>query len=601
MNERHVLTAIALLLGACGGGREAALEMSLPRAQASFSIVEADMAQVHAALAGELPLPDGSRLDCLGLTERYIDRILAYNDHPQPSGGAPIRGVLHINPHALEIAAELDQAYARDGGTGDRFLHCMPVLLKDNYDTYDHPSTSGSYAMLGHTAGVDAHSVAGLRAAGAVILGKANQDEFAFFTTGFSARAIQVMNPYNTSQSPAGSSSGTGASIASSFAIGGTGSDTCQSIRHPSSVNGLVGIRPSLGVISQHGIFPLSHARDTGGPMTRTVRDAALMLSAMASFDARDAKTFAYPAQARPASYLEYLDRQKYGVAGRHIGIARQIGSLGSPAGSGAQGQLIEAAVAQMEAMGAIIHDVYLPEFSNRGASTRHYDINEYFVTFEAEGGTSPRHCVSSALASETHGRQACLGIDGIVESARVGPRTAGLMAQVATTNPDQGPSQSELAAIVAEREYVTGIMDALVDADGQPVLDAFGEPVRLDAIILSPGPSGGRTCDFGSTTQMASVVVPVGFDESVGVPRGMEIFVRQFDEGTALAIAYDYEQATGHRAPPQIEPSPLAGNETMAQFNARQQRALMTATSAAPEDLPLETYLQVLQDLAGP
>ncbi len=589
-------------LTACDGGRVAAetATVTAPRAEAVFDIVEADLAGVHAALAGDAVLADGSKLSCVSLVQMYMDRIFAYNDTPQPSGGLPIRGVLAINPHALDIAAELDAAYERDGGVGERYLHCMPVLLKDNYDTYDHPSTSGSYAMLGHQAGVDAHSVAGLRAAGAVILGKANQDEFAFFTTGFSARAIQVSNPYNTSESPAGSSSGTGASLAASFAIGGTGSDTCQSIRHPSSVNGLVGIRPSLGVISQHGIFPLSHARDTGGPMTRTVRDAALMLTAMAGADPRDPKTEAFPATARPASYLTYLDRERYGVKGRNIGIVRQLGSNTSPAGSGAQGELIAAAASKLEEMGATLYDVYLPDFTSRGAGSSHFDMNDYFKVFEAEGGASARHCVSSLNATATNGREGCLGIDGVLESARVGPRTAGLFALVATGDPDAEPTSEQLEAIVGEREYVTGVMDALVDADGLPVRDASGNPVRLDALILSPGPTGGRTCDFGSTTQMGSIVVPVGFDEDVGVPRGMEIFVRQFDEGTGLGIAYDYEQATHHRAPPDIVASPLTAEDNLAAFNARQQQALMTATSAAPEDLPLEVYQQALAELLG-
>ena len=325
------------------------------------------------------------------------------------------------------------------------------------------------------------------------------------------------------------------------------------------------------------------------------------MLTAMAGVDPRDAKTLEYPQSARPASYLEFLDREIHGVAGRHIGIARQIGSMDQPAGSGAQGELIQAAADKLAEMGAQIHDVYLPDFENRGAGTRHFDINDYFRVFEAEGGHSARRCVSSSLATETNDRSGCLAADGIVESARVGPRTAGLMALVATSDPDQAPTEAELQAIVDQRDYVTGMMDALVDAQGEPVIGSDGRQVRLDAIILSPGPTGGRTCDFGSTTQMGSVVVPVGFDNSVGVPRGMEIFVRRFDEGTALGIAYDYEQATGHRAAPAIEPTPLASQTNIADFNARQQQALMTATSAAPEDVPLEVYLQALQDLAGP
>ena len=607
MRHPAALLCVAILFTACGGG--SAPESGEAAPSGSFDIVEAAVDDVHAALAGALPLLDGSRLSCVTLAEMYRARIFAHNNNPQPNGGLPIRGVLSLNPAAIAQAEALDAAYARDGGIGDRPLHCMPVLLKDNYDTHDHPSTSGSYAMLGHQAGIDAESVRGLRDAGALILGKANQDEFAYFTTGFSARAIQVTNPYNTLESPAGSSSGTGASIAASFAIGGTGSDTCQSIRHPSSVNGLVGIRPSLGVVSQHGIFPLSHARDTGGPMTRTVRDAALMLTAMASVDERDFRTLEFPAAERPDSYTRFLDRQTHGVAGRNIGVLRQLGDNESPYGTGEQGALIAAAVERLEAMGANIYDIHLPEFSSRGAGNQNFDANDYFNVFESDGGQSPRRCLTSLNSGTANDRGDCFGMQGILETGRVGPRSVALLAVNATGDPDAAGTQEALDAMAAERAYVTGIMDALVDADGEPVRDENGEQVRLDAFVLSPGPTGGRTCDLGSTTHMGSIVVPVGFDASAagpmdregrGVPRGMEIFVRRFDEGTGIGIAYDYEQATQHRAPPMIAPGPLSGSETIASFNARLQQALMVAASAAPEDIPVETLLEAIATLFG-
>nr|MBV6630433.1 hypothetical protein [Oceanococcus sp. HetDA_MAG_MS8] len=597
----EAILGLLMLLGACGGGPTESERASEHSPEKHFELVEATLADVHAALAGEQLLADGSTLSCEKLAQMYIDRILAYNDHPQPNGGRPIRGALYINPQVINQAIQLDQLYAQDSGPGSRSLHCMPVLLKDNYDTVDHPSTSGSYAMLGHQAGVDAHSVAGLRQAGALILGKANQDEFAFFTTGFSARAIQVSNPYNTAESPAGSSSGTGAAIAANFALGGTGSDTCQSIRHPSSVNGLVGIRPSVGVISQHGIFPLSHARDTGGPMTRTVRDAALMLEAMASVDPRDPKTLEFPADQRPSSYGQFLDREKHGVAGRNIGVLRQLGNNTSPAGTGAQAELMAAAIDDLKALGANIFDIYLPNFQSRGAGSAHFDMNDYFNVFESEGGTSARRCVSSSRATSSNDRADCRLDQGIVESLRVGPRSAALMLSTGLGDPDRDQSADELQAIADERAKVTSIMDNLVDEQGEAVLDERGQRVRLDAFILSPGPSGGRTCDLGSTTQMGSIVVPIGVDPSVGVPRGMEIFVRRFDEATAIGIAYDYEQATLHRFPPDIVPSPLTAFPTLQAFNAAQQQALMTATSVAPEDVDLETYLEALIELLGP
>lgn len=563
-----------------------------------FELVEADLADVHAAFAGKKLLADGSKLSCVKLTQMYMDRIFAYNDAPQ-SGGLPIRGVLALNAHAPEQAAALDALYAKEG-IGKRYLHCMPVLLKDNYDTFDHPSTSGSYSMLGHQAGVDAESVRGLRAAGALILGKANQDEFAYFTTGYSGRAVQVSNAYNTRESSAGSSSGTGASLASNFALGGTGSDTCQSIRHPSSVEALVGIRPSLGVVSQHGIFPLSHARDTGGPMTRSVRDTALMLTAMASVDARDFRTLEFPAAQRPTSYETYLDRAKYGVKGRNIGLLRSLGTNTTPYGADAQGTLIVAAAAKLKAMGANVYDIYLPDFVSRGAGNTNYDANEYFSVFEKEGGHSARRCLSSANAGTANGRSACVAMDGILETGRVDARTAGLVALSATSDPDAPGTAAQLKAMDEMQTYVTAQMDKLVDANKKPVLDAAGQQVRLDAFLLSPGPTGGRTCDLGSTTHMGSIVVPVGFDDSVGVPRGMEIFVRRFDEGTGLGIAYDYEQATHHRKPPVISPSPATQVATLQDFNARQQALLMALTTPAPEDLDVGAYVQALQDLLG-
>jgi len=571
-----------------------------------FKLVEATMADVHAALAGELVTENGDALSCVDITQQYIDRILAYNDNPQPNGGLPIFGVLAIMPNAIAQAQALDDLYASDGGIGDRYLHCMPVLLKDNYDTFDYPSTQGSYSMLGHQAGVDANSVQGLREAGALILGKANQDEFAFFTTGFSARAIQVSNPYNTSESPAGSSSGTGASLAANFALGGTGSDTCQSIRHPSSVGGLVGIRPSLGVVSQHGIFPLAHSRDTGGPMTRSVTDSALMLTAMGKYDPRDPKAAAFPAEDRPSTYAQYLDRDLHGLAGRNIGIVRDLGGNEDAAGTGAQGELIAAAVAKMEELGAAVYNIYLPDYASLSAGSSHYDMNEYFAMFESEGGTSARRCVSSTAIlidgeESAHDRDdQCYGLEGIVESARVGPRTAGLFALTAVSDPNQAASAAQLQAIVDMRNYVTGEMDVIKDINGDPVVGPDGGPVSVDALIFSPGPSGGRTCDFGSTTQMGSIVVPVGFDESVGVPRGMEIFVRQFDEGTGIGIAYDYEQATKHRQPPNIVPAITSEISTISEFNARVHAAIAAYAEQPPEDLSPEAYQAALNELLG-
>lgn len=549
-----------------------------------FELVEATVADIHAGFRGEQTLADGSPLTCVALYQMYVDRIAAINDYPQ-AGGLPVRGVSAINPKALEEAAALDALYAVEG-IGKRPLHCVPMLLKDNYDTFDHPSTSGSYSMLGHQAGIDAHAVAGLRRAGALILGKAHQDEFAFTTMGTSGRGIRTSNPYDTTQDPGGSSSGTGASIASNFAAIGTGTDTCMSIRYPSSVNGLVGIRPSVGLVSQHGVFPLTHARDAPGPMGRTVHDVVLALSAMASADPRDPKTLQYSNATypqRPTDYTVFLDRAKYGLKGKKLGFVTQFGSVDS-AGDGEHLALLRTAMDDMRALGAEVYDVQLPDFVSASASAMHHEWNEYFRDFEAENGRpAPRRCLSSL----NPGSNTCVGTDGIVETLLVAPPAAVTVAAAIASDPDVGPSEAALQQHIDTRDYVQAFMDAY------PVGE--GKTVRLDALLIRPG-SSPRTCDFGSTTQIPSVVVPAGFTAD-GVPKGIEILARKWDEPTAIGIAYDYEQATHHRKPPVLAANPLADTLVVAEFNRLQTEVIAAALNQNPQSIPLEAYAAIIRE----
>jgi amidase len=550
----------------------------------SFELVEATVADIHAAFAGEQLLADGGVLSCVKLVQLYTDRIAAINDWPQ-AGGFPVRGVLGINSKALEQAAALDALYALEG-IGDRPLHCVPMLLKDNYDTFDHPSSSGSLSMLGHQAAIDAHSVAGLRAAGALILGKAHQDEFAFTVSGTSGRGIRTSNPYDTRQDPGGSSSGSGASIAANFAAIGTGTDTCMSIRYPASVNGLVGIRGSVGLVSQHGVFPLTHSRDAPGPMARTVRDATLALSAMAGADERDFRTLEYTHPVyteRPTDYTVFLDRQSNGLAGRRIGFVTGFASVNA-VGDGEHAELMQRAMEEMRALGAEIIEVSFPDFVSASASAMHFEWNEYFRLFEAEAGKpAPRRCLT-ALNS---GQNSCGLFDGILDTGLVAPIASVAVASAALTDPDQPPSEQSLARHGQTRDYVEALMDAW------PLEN--GESVRLDALLLRPGASP-RTCDFGSTTQMPSIVVPIGLS-SDGVPKGIEIMARRWDEPTAIGIAYDYEQATHYRSPPQLAANPLAGSLVFETFNDLQVQVLQEALNQDPFSLPVEEYLRLLGD----
>lgn len=556
---------------------------------AAFELEEATVASIHGAFA------NGS-LTCESLYEAYVARIARY-DLVVADGTPPINAVISINTAARLQAQALDIAYANNGLTGP--LHCVPFLLKDNYDTFDAPSTNASLAMLGAQAADDAFSVKGLRDAGALILGKAAQDEFAYFTLGWNGRKVQVGNPYDTTYTPGGSSSGTGASIAANFAAIGTGTDTCQSIRKPSSYNSLVGIRASLGLVSQDGITPLSHSRDVGGPMARTVEDAVIALGAMAGEDAADFRTSLYlnprpdpildedgeetgafedPAQ-RPAGYTQYLDPE--GLTGKTIGVLTTYG--GSNALSGATDEelaLFEAAVAKMESLGAtIVREVELEEFSAMSFGSFQQELNEYL----ADLSYTPRQDLAGVLAS-----------------GRVDPRTAGLMA-LALPNGDI--PDDEYAERLAEKHAINAYVESEMDRLG------------LDALVL---PEAGN-CGFGSTTEMPSIMVPMGFitdsaayglmqcgsDCNKPIPRGIEIMARKWDEPTAIEIAYAYEQATQHRVPP-VMPTPEESDLLPTDpelFNAGKQafyEKMLEAQLQDPDCLPFGAYAEIAANAFG-
>jgi len=273
-------------------GLAAMLTISVSPASAQrgpFHFQEATIAGIHAALAA-------GQLTCTQLTRLYLDRIAAYNMQ-----GPALRAIITVNPKAMEIAGEMDRSYrASPARVGP--LHCIPIILKDNFNTLDLPTTGGNVSMKASVPPADAFTVARIRKAGALILAKANLQEFARGGMSISSLGGQVRNPYDLSRTPGGSSGGTGAAIAANFAVLGTGSDTGQSIRSPASANNLVGIRPTRGLVSRAGVIPNSLTQDEVGPITRTVTDAALLLDVMAGYDAADPIT-AFGTGRIPRSY----------------------------------------------------------------------------------------------------------------------------------------------------------------------------------------------------------------------------------------------------------------------------------------------------------
>ncbi|HJP60335.1 MAG TPA: amidase family protein, partial [Gemmatimonadaceae bacterium] len=259
------------------------------------------------------------RMTSRSITQLYLNRIAAL-DRKGPS----LHHVIEVNPDALSIAASLDSE--RKAGRVRGPLHGIPVLLKDNVDTADRmTTTAGSLALAGSIPLQDSTVAAKLRAAGAVLLGKTNLSEWANFrsthsTSGWSGRGGQARNPYVLDRNPCGSSSGSGGAVAANLCAVAIGTETDGSIVCPSSANGIVGIKPTLGLVSRAGVVPIAHSQDTAGPMARTVRDAAIVLNAIAGIDTRDDATSALSAR-QPVDYMRYLDAN--GLRGARIGVAR--------------------------------------------------------------------------------------------------------------------------------------------------------------------------------------------------------------------------------------------------------------------------------------
>src|SRR5262244_1106127 len=269
---------------------------------------EASISSIHAALSARM-------VTCVQVIQYYLNRIDAY-DHRGPA----LNSIITVNPHALDTAAEMDRL---DTATvRQRPLHCIPVILKDNYDTADMPTTGGSLTLAKLVPAADGFVVKRLRQAGAIIVAKANLMELAWSGTTVSSLGGQTRNPYDLTRTPGGSSGGTAAAIAASFGIIGTGSDTGQSIRSPASAANLVGIRPTRGLVSRSGILPISTTQDEAGPITRSVADAARMLDVMAAYDPDDPIT-AFGLRQQPRSYVSFLDRD--GLRGARIGLITDL------------------------------------------------------------------------------------------------------------------------------------------------------------------------------------------------------------------------------------------------------------------------------------
>ncbi|MFO1312048.1 MAG: amidase [Burkholderiales bacterium] len=507
---------------------------NMPNAAAQ-TVPSSEIAQADVATLGALQ-KSGAQ-SAVSIAQMYFARMDAID-----RAGPSINAVVERNPDALAMAEALDRERKDKGPRGP--LHGIPVLIKDNIDTADRMRTSaGSLALAEHTASRDAFVVERLRAAGCVILGKTNLSEWANFrstrsTSGWSGRGGQTRNPYALDRNTSGSSSGSGAAIAADLCAIAVGTETDGSITSPASVCGLVGLKPTVGLVSRSGIIPISHSQDTAGPMTRTVADAAALLSAMTGVDARDPATRSSKGKAQ--DYTRAFDPA--GLKGARIGIARDFFGTNDRVD-----RVVEEGIAAMKDAGAVIVDpVKLPSHGKLGE-------NEYLVLlYEFKAGLD---AYLAAVGPSVPVRSLA---DVVSFNARNAAREMPYFGQeIMLQALQKGP--------LTEPEYqkALAVNQLLSRSKG---IDAALAAHRLDALVAPTGPLGWMI-DYangdhasGGCTQMPAVAgyphitVPAGL--AFGLPVGISFFAGAYSEAKLIRLAYAFEQATKARRPPRFEPT---------------------------------------------
>lgn len=483
------------------------------------------------------------RLTAHALVEMYLARIAALDQ-----SGPTLKSVLEINPAALEIAAERD--HERREGHVRGPLHGIPLLLKDNIDTADGMmTTAGSLALIGTPPERDATVAAQLRAAGAILLGKTNLSEWANFrsrssSSGWCGRNGQSRNPYALDRNPCGSSSGSGIAAAAALAAASLGTETDGSIVCPASANGVVGIKPSVGLASRAGIVPIAHSQDTAGVHARGVADAAAVLAAIVatSVDPRDNATNA--AAGQPADFTRFLDRE--GLRGARIGVARNLG-FGARA---TVDTLMEAAIQAMREAGAIIVDpAPIPSDLDAARQAEQIvllyefkaDLNAYLATrrdvaLQREG--FPRTLAGLIAFNEAHAERELpyFGQDLLLAAESHGPLTEPAYQEALETS-RRLSGRVGIDAVMNEHT-----LDALVAPTAGPAwpIDLVnGDP----NVLASAGPA--------ARAGYPLISVPAGF--VLGLPVNISFMGRRFSEATLLKLAFAFEQATQARQPPRF------------------------------------------------
>ena len=518
------------------GGVAAALSPALAQAAQSaapevpsFELDEVTVRELQQGL-------NSGQLTARALAERYLARVEAIDKRT-------INSLIEVNPDALAIAEQLDHERKAKGPRGP--LHGIPVLIKDNIGTRDRmTTTAGSLALQGSVPPRDAFVAQKLRDAGAVILGKTNLSEWANFrsthsTSGWSGRGGQTNNPYALNRNPCGSSSGSGAAVSANLCAIAIGTETDGSIVCPANANGVVGIKPTVGLVSRAGIVPISHTQDTAGPMARTLADAAALLGALTGVDANDSATAASSGKAH-SDYTRFLDAN--GLRGARLGVVRKAFGFDP-----AVDRIMEVALAEMKRQGATLVDpADIPTWGKWHKQENEIMLYEFKADLNAYlaglGPQAPVHTLEEIIKfNAAHARQEMpyFGQELFVQAQAKGPLTS-----------KEYLDALEQAQRLTRKEGIDAIMD-------QHHLDALVAPTGGPAWLtdLVDGDSfGGGSSSAAAVAGYPDITVPAGF--IFGLPVGISFFGRAWSEPTLIRIAYAFEQATKVRKPPKFLPA---------------------------------------------
>ena len=492
----------------------------------NFEAREATIETVHQDLFSGLTT-------CRGVVSSFLSRIEAMNGH--------VNTIITLNPDCLSTADSLDIALAAGNATGSLF--CIPVLFKDNYDTSNMNTTGGNLDLAGSRPTVDAPAVAALRRAGAVILGKTNLHELALEGLSVSLLGGQTINPYDASRTPGGSSGGSGAAVAASFSVIATGTDTVNSLRSPASANSLFSVRPTRGLVTRNGIIPISYTQDAIGPIARTVKDAAIALTVMAStgYDPADNVTALVPASSRAIDYAASVTTGT--LSGVRLGVLNGLFNRTASNETTPVNMVMDAMTAKLQSAGAIIipidETVYNATAIGNALDVQRFEYREAmdaYLSMPSLGGTHPTTLAQLYNSSNF-----------LVIPSQYSYVTTALI------------SSSSNATYNTVKQGIQNLTLTLQKTFSANNLDAIIYPEQKNLVVkIGAQSQSGRNGILGALTGSPVVTVPAGFSAKtaqapVGVPIGMEILGRPYTEEKLLQIAYQVEMLAKVRRMPQF------------------------------------------------